>query len=111
MSSSVSIDREVVDDLNKRWAEEVEMINQQFSTSNNYEKLMLLKRLREMTNPTTSFLIEPEVKLRKRGKRVKHNEVGTRRFPCAHELVESELVNNPATAKSARRPKEKVSLI
>lgn len=104
----VSIDREVEDDLSKRWTEEVEIINQQFSRSNTTEKLVLLKRLKEINNPTTTFLIEPEVKLRKRGKRIKHNEVSTRRLPCAHELVENEHVNIPAINKSARRQKEQV---
>ena len=54
---------EEVDDLGNRLAEELDMINQHFSVSNNSEKIMLLKRLRELVTPTTSSLIEPEMKI------------------------------------------------
>ena len=59
------INPEVVDDLGSHLAQELDTINQYFSVSNQSEKIMLLKRLRELVTPTTSSLIEPEVKMRK----------------------------------------------
>ena len=58
----------MVDDLDSHLTEELEMINQYFSVSNNSEKIMLLKRLRELVTPATSYLIEPKVKIRRRNK-------------------------------------------
>ena len=57
------------------------MINQRFSTVNSSEKIILLKRLQELVNPTISSLIEPEVKICKYDKRVTKLKVSTRRLP------------------------------
>jgi len=43
------------------------MIIQRFSASNNFEKTMMLKSLRELVTPTTSSLIELTVKIKKCG--------------------------------------------
>ena len=50
---------------------------------------MLLKRLRELINPTTSSLIEPEVKIQERDKRITKYEASTRCEPFRYELVDS----------------------
>jgi len=47
MCPLVPINPEVVDDLSSHWAEELDTINQYFSVSNQSEKIILLKRLRE----------------------------------------------------------------
>jgi len=64
MSSSVSIDYEVVADVRNYWTEEVDMINQWFIKANNSEKIILLKTIWEFVNPSSFSLIEPEVKIK-----------------------------------------------
>ena len=73
--------------------------------------------MREFINPSTSSLIESEVKIIKRGKSVPKNEASTRRLPIAHELLTfaqdncSELSsqnNIQVFPKSILRPKENV---
>ena len=70
MSPSAPIDCEVVVDVRNRWTEEIYKINKCFIKANDSEKIILLKRIRELVNSSTSSLIEPEVKIRKRGKNV-----------------------------------------
>ena len=64
MPPSAPTNREAVDDFDSHLTEEIEMINQCFSVSNNSEKIILLKRLRELVIPTTSSRTEPEVNIR-----------------------------------------------
>jgi len=45
--------------------------------------------MRELVNPGTFSLIEPEVKIWKRGKNVTKNEASTHWLPMAHELITS----------------------
>ena len=89
MSSIVSIDREVIDNLSNRWTEEWHMTNQRIFLANNSKKMMLLKRLRELVNPTTSSIIEPDVKIQKCGKRITKYDASARREPSRYELVDS----------------------
>ena len=63
MSPSTPINREVVDDLGGRLAEELEMINRHFFVSNISEKKMLLKRLQGLAIHTNSSLFEVEMKI------------------------------------------------
>ena len=67
----------MVVDMRNRWKEEIHKINQCFIKDNDSKKIILLKRMRELVNPSTSSLIEPEVKIRKHGKNVAKNEVLT----------------------------------
>ena len=64
MSSSLPINNEVIHDVRNYWTEEINMINQYFSTANDSEKIILLKRLKELVNSYTSCLIEPAVKIK-----------------------------------------------
>jgi len=89
MSPSAPIDCKVVVDMSNRCIEEVDKINQCFIKANNSKKIILLKRMRELVNPGTFSLIEPEVKIWKRGKNVTKNEASTHWLPMAHELITS----------------------
>ena len=73
--------------------------------------------MQELVNPSTSSLIEPEVKIRKRGKNVIKNEASTHQLPMAQELltsVQDSCSKLPSQSKiqvsfeSILRPKEKV---
>ena len=50
MTPSMSIQSEVVVHLSNCWAEELDLISQQFSHANDLEKIILLKRLQELVN-------------------------------------------------------------
>jgi len=89
MSPLVSIDREVVVDLDHRLLEEWELINKCFSTSNDSEKIMMLKRLQELVTLTTSSLIESLLMIKKCGKHATIFEPSTLCLPSAHEFVTS----------------------
>ena len=99
MAPLVSTDREVVDELDLHLAEEIEMVRQCFVVSNDSEKMMFLKRLRELGVPNNSSLMEPEVKIRKCFKRIPMLEASTCRFSSKFELVES-AENSCSTATS-----------
>ena len=45
--------------------------------------------MRKLVVPTTSSLMEPEVKIKKRNKRISKNGASIRRLPSQFELVES----------------------
>ena len=77
MSPSAPIDCKVVVDMSNRCIEEVDKINQCFIKANNSKKIILLKRMRELVNPSTSSLIKPEVKIKERDKNVAKNKAST----------------------------------
>ncbi|XP_028122706.1 uncharacterized protein LOC114319843 [Camellia sinensis] len=52
-------------------------------------RLELLKKLKEIVYPGSTFLVEPEVKPKTRPRDHKKINVSTRRDPCAFELVQS----------------------
>ena len=101
----------------KSLTEKVDKINQYFIKINDFEKIILLKRMRELVNPSTYSLIKPEVKIRKRGKNGAKNETSTHRLSMVHELITSaqdSCSKLPSQSKiqvsfeSILRPKEKV---
>jgi len=117
MCTPAPINPEVFDDLDSRLAEELDTINQHFSVSNQSEKIMLLKRLRELVTPTTSSLIELEVKIQKCNKRVSKIEASICRIPSKFEKVSSAEDScptptsrnlNQSSTKLFRRSKKKV---
>lgn len=75
-------------------------IKTKFSQSTETERLLILKRLREVLNPTTTSLIEPEIPIRTRGRsrpaKAKQSK-STKRDPSAFEYVES--VNDSCSPK------------
>jgi len=65
MLPSAPSDNEAIEDLKKCLVDEFELINQHFASTCYSEKRILLKRMCELVVPTTSSLIEPEVKIKK----------------------------------------------
>ena len=117
MSPSALTDCEVVVDVRNHCTQEVDKINQCFIKTNDSEKIILLKRVRELVNPGTFSLIESEVNIRKHGMNVVKNEVSTHQLSMAHDLINfaqdscsepSSQNNFQVSFKSIFRPKEKV---
>ncbi|XP_028102309.1 PKS-NRPS hybrid synthetase CHGG_01239-like [Camellia sinensis] len=68
---------------------ELELILKRFEESDIATQLDMLKKLREIANPASTFLIEPDVKPNPcRGH--KKIDISCRRDPCAFELVDDE---------------------
>ncbi|XP_028096113.1 uncharacterized protein LOC114296028 [Camellia sinensis] len=68
---------------------EVELFVNKFNESDRTMWLELLKKLKEIVYPGSTFLVEPEVKPKTRPRDHKKINVSTRRDPCAFELVQS----------------------
>ncbi|XP_028060852.1 uncharacterized protein LOC114264436 [Camellia sinensis] len=68
---------------------EVELFVNKFNESDRTMRLELLKKLKEIVYPGSTFLVEPEVKPKTRHRDHKKINVSTRRDPCAFELVQS----------------------
>ncbi|XP_028108051.1 PKS-NRPS hybrid synthetase CHGG_01239-like [Camellia sinensis] len=68
---------------------EVELFLNKFNESDKTMRLELLKKLKEIVYPESTFLVEPEVKPKTRPRDHKKINVSTRRDPCAFELVQS----------------------
>ncbi|XP_028092938.1 uncharacterized protein LOC114293099 [Camellia sinensis] len=68
---------------------EVELFVNKFNESDRTMRLELLKKLKEIVYPGSSFLVEPEVKPKARPRDHKKINVSTRRDLCAFELVQS----------------------
>ncbi|XP_028051977.1 PKS-NRPS hybrid synthetase CHGG_01239-like [Camellia sinensis] len=68
---------------------EVELFLNKFNESDRTMQLELLKKLKEIVYPESTFLVEPEVKPKTRPRDHKKINVSTRRDPCAFELVQS----------------------
>ncbi|XP_028098948.1 uncharacterized protein LOC114298553 [Camellia sinensis] len=68
---------------------EVELFVNKFNESDRTMRLELLKKLKEIVYPGSTFLVEPEVKPKTRPRDHKKINVSTRRDPCAFELVQS----------------------
>ena len=92
MDPITGVDLSVSDDVGCRWSETVCDVNNIFSMANESEKLLMLKRLKEIANPTTTSLLEPQVNIRTRG-RPRNSKAkvdkSTRRDPSRFEYVES----------------------
>ncbi|XP_028077088.1 uncharacterized protein LOC114279098 [Camellia sinensis] len=67
---------------------EVELFVNKFNESDRTMWLELLKKLKEIVYPGSTFLVEPEVKPKTRPRDHKKINVSTRRDPCAFELVQ-----------------------
>ncbi|XP_028102684.1 uncharacterized protein LOC114301927 [Camellia sinensis] len=68
---------------------EVELFVNKFNESDRTMRLELLKKLKEIVYPGSTFLVEPEVKPKTRPRDHKKINVSTCRDPCAFELVQS----------------------
>ncbi|XP_028105524.1 uncharacterized protein LOC114304564 [Camellia sinensis] len=68
---------------------EVELFVNKFNESDRTMRLELLKKLKEIVYPESTFLVEPEVKPKTRPRDHMKINVSTRRDPCAFELVQS----------------------
>ena len=68
---------------------EVELFVNKFNESDRTMRLELLKKLKEIVYPESTFLVEPEVKPKTRPRDHKKINVSTRRDPCAFEFVQS----------------------
>jgi len=67
----------------------LEMLTKQFHNYDDTKKAEVLRKLTEIVNPGSTFIIEPQNKpVKKRGH--KKLDVSTRRNPCAFEVVESQ---------------------
>ncbi|XP_028073557.1 uncharacterized protein LOC114275753 [Camellia sinensis] len=68
---------------------EVELLVNKFDESDRTMRLELLKKLKEIVYPGSTFLVELEVKPKTRPRDHKKINVSTRRDPCAFEFVQS----------------------
>ena len=68
---------------------DLELLKQRFNEYDSTRKLQLLKKIRELTMPDSTHLIEPEVKTRTRGRPTMKVDTSTRRDPSVFELVPS----------------------
>ncbi|XP_028068166.1 uncharacterized protein LOC114270779 [Camellia sinensis] len=68
---------------------EVDLFMNKFNESDRTMQLELLKKLKEIRYPGSTFLVEPEVKPKTRPRDHKKINVSTRRDPCSFELVQS----------------------
>ncbi|XP_028102895.1 uncharacterized protein LOC114302124 [Camellia sinensis] len=83
---------------------ELEMILKQFNESDIAMKLDMLKKLREIANPASTFLIEPDVKPNPR-RGHKKTDISCRRDPCAFEFVDDGHDNQSTLAPSQSQKK------
>ncbi|XP_028099011.1 uncharacterized protein LOC114298595 [Camellia sinensis] len=67
---------------------EVELFVNKFNESDRTIRLELLKKLKDIVYPGSTFLVEPEVKPKTRPRDHKKISVSARRDPCAFELVQ-----------------------
>ena len=67
----------------------LEILTNQFHNFDDTKKAQVLKKLTEIVNPGSTFIIEPQSKPAKKRGHQKVN-VSTRRNPCAFEMVESQ---------------------
>ncbi|KAL7195922.1 hypothetical protein ACSBR1_036032 [Camellia fascicularis] len=68
---------------------EVELFVNKINASDRTIRLELLKKLKEIVYPGSTFLVEPEVKPKTRPRDHKKINVSTHHDPCAFELVQS----------------------
>ena len=68
---------------------ELGLLEQRFNEYNQTRKLQLLKKIRGLLKPNSTFLLEPAVKTQTRGRLCTRNDTSTKREPSAFELVES----------------------
>ncbi|XP_028086371.1 uncharacterized protein LOC114287276 [Camellia sinensis] len=88
---------------------ELEMILKRFNESDIAIKLDMLKKLKEIANPASTFLIEPDVKPNPRRGHKKTN-ISCRRDPCAFELVDNGH-DSQSTLASSQSKKKKASKV
>ncbi|XP_028057844.1 PKS-NRPS hybrid synthetase CHGG_01239-like [Camellia sinensis] len=88
---------------------ELELILKRFEESDIATQLDMLKKLREIANPASTFLIEPDVKpnLRRGHKKI---DISCRRDPCAFELVDDEH-DSQSTLASSQSKKKRASKV
>ena len=67
----------------------LDMLTKQFQNYDDTKKAQVLKKLTEIVNPGSTFIIEPLMKPTKKRDH-KKVDVSTRRNPCAFEMVESQ---------------------
>ena len=96
---------------------ELDRISKRFEDYDDTMKIQLLKKLKELANPESSSLTEPEVKLKTRGRPKTKISTSTKRDPSAFEYVQyvhdtsqPEVVSlaNQLQIPPKRRKKEKV---
>lgn len=68
---------------------EIELIMKRFKENNKTTKLHILKKLKELANPETTSLLEPEVNQRTRGRPRMKIDKSTRRDPSGYEYLNS----------------------
>ena len=68
---------------------DLQLLEKRFNEYDSTRKLQLLKKIRELSKPESTHLIEPEVKSRTRGRPSMKVDTSTRRDPSAFELVSS----------------------
>ena len=69
---------------------EFELIGKIFQDSDQLGKIQILKKLKEVENPSSTYLIEPDVKWNTRGQstsKKKKLDISTRRDPSAFEYA------------------------
>ncbi|XP_028079318.1 uncharacterized protein LOC114281076 [Camellia sinensis] len=85
------------------------MILKRFNESDIATQLDMLKKLRKIVNPTSTFLIKPNVKPNPR-RGHKKIDISCRRDPCAFELVDDSH-DNQSTFASSQSKKKKASKV
>ncbi|XP_028067424.1 uncharacterized protein LOC114270176 [Camellia sinensis] len=88
---------------------ELELILKWFEESDIAMQLDMLKKLREIANPASTFLIKPDVKRNPRRGHKKIN-ISCRRDPCAFELVDDEH-DSQSTLASSQSKKKRASKV
>ena len=92
MEPSKGVAASVGDDIGAQWTEMYSNLNTVFEQATESERLLMLKRMREVVNPITTSLIESDIPIRTRSRpestKAKHSK-STKRDPSAFELVES----------------------
>ncbi|XP_028067641.1 uncharacterized protein LOC114270370 [Camellia sinensis] len=88
---------------------ELELILKRFKESDIAMQLDMLKKLREIANPASTFLIEPDVKPNPR-RGHKKIDISCRRDPCAFELVDDGH-DSQSTLASSQSKKKRTSKV
>ena len=87
---------------------ELELIGNRFGDLDTSTKLQVLKKLREIACPQSTHLLEPEVKVKTRGRPKEKIDTSTRRLPSNFELAASvQDSHSPLKGKRAA-PKRRV---
>ncbi|XP_052300876.1 PKS-NRPS hybrid synthetase cheA-like [Citrus sinensis] len=81
---------------------EMEMILKRFNNNDYTGKLQILKKLKELANPASTYLIEPEAKARTRGRPSSKADNSTRRDPSKFEHVLSALNSHSPHLSSSK---------